>query len=218
VVGVKDVLRAAVFSALALTLLFVSACGGSKKHVSPATLKSRLLPASELFRFKLYRPFAWSNSVDVAVQGLPLSESTPPSEAVRAVDKAGFEAGVGETLRTREGPEINLEVIKLKSHKGAEQLAAYVYAEALKLPCYGSCSELPGNMPVSGIPGAKGIQQVPQQHPGRNAPPPFVAYGVGFTIGPYLYLVGGAGPPGSIAKGLVIDTARKEYRHVSGAG
>ena len=71
-------------------------------------------------------------------------------------------------------------------------------------------------MPVPGIPGAQGIQQVPQP----DTPPdtsPFVAYGAGFSIGNYLYLVGGAGAPGSLEKSFILDVAKKEYERVKGS-
>lgn len=192
----------------------VAGCGGSK-HSSAASLKNRLIPPSEISGFKLHRSFAWDNSIDFVAQGLPLPESTPPSRGVDVVDKAGFDAAAGEMLEKFHGPQITLIVTKLDSDKDARKLSSFVYAEGLKQPCFATCSEEPGDMPVSEIPGAKGVQQVPARVPPPDAPPPFSAYGVGFTVGPHFYLVTGAGEPGSIEKTFVIDTARRLYRRAT---
>jgi hypothetical protein len=203
----------AALSALALAVVVVSGCGGAGS-TSPASLKSKLVPPSQLEGFKLHRSFEWDNSVDFAVQGLPLPESTPPSTAVDVVDKAGFDAAAGEQLRNGAEVELWFVVVKLGSDRDAEELSSFAYAEGLKQPCFGVCSEEPGPIQVSGIPGAKGVQQVPAKVPPPGAPPGFTAYGIGFTVGPYFYLVTEGGPPGLVQKQLVIDAARRLYGRV----
>ncbi|MCA1694052.1 MAG: hypothetical protein LC749_04605, partial [Actinobacteria bacterium] len=81
-------------------------------------------------------------------------------------------------------------------------------------PCYGSCSEQGAKFEVPGIPGALGVQQTPLKKPPPNAPPPFSAYGVGFTVGPKFYLVGSGGPPGAVKRDQVIEAAQSLYNRV----
>lgn len=209
--GVKLALAAPFI--LTLTLI---GCGGNDDAVSPASLKSQLLPASDVPGFKVERDFSWDNPIDFTVQGLPLPESTPPSRAVKAFEDAGFEAGVGETLvpatgKKFQGPPKNVDVVQLGSDDEARDALDYVRQEGLKQPCFAGCSVEGREFAVPGIPGAKGVQLTPLRQPAPDAPPPFEAYGVGFTIGPRLYFTNSDGPPGQVKKSQVLDTAKALY-------
>ena len=227
------VLRRGVTWALSLVVLAALAgCGGygdDEADTDPAALKSRLVPATEISGYKLRRTFEWDNSIDLVAEGIPMSETTAPSGAVEVMEDAGFEAGAGEHLAKEAGADISLLVAKFASADDARDVQQYVYREGLKLPCYASCTQDPSDLPVSGIPGAKGIQQLPKDGTQASAgggegassegpptgPPPFVAYGVGFTVGEDFYLVSGGGEPGRLDKDEVIALARRYYDRVS---
>jgi hypothetical protein len=200
-----------------LAIVAVAGCGGGDDDTTPASLKGQLLPASQVPGFKVQRPYEWDNSVDFVVQGVPLPQSTAPSKAVEVMDDAGFLAGAGEDLEPESGGErgVGVRVARFGSDDDARDVADYVYAEGLKLPCYGSCTEHPSSFAVAGIPGAKGVQQRPSKPGvGASGPPGFDAYGVVFTIGPTVYLVGGQGGPGQLQRSVVVDAAQKLYQRV----
>jgi hypothetical protein len=128
----------------------------------------------------------------------------------------GFEAGVGEQLVVAkgnpfEGPGAGVDVVQLGSDDEARDALDYVRKEALKQPCFAVCSVEGREFAVPGIPGAKGVQQTPLRQPPPDAPPPFAAYGVGFTIGPRLYLTNSGGPPGQVKKSQVLEAAKALY-------
>jgi hypothetical protein len=212
--------RAALFLRTVLALGVLCAvlvgCGDDDGGTSPASLRSQLLPASELPGFKTERNFAWDNPIDFAHEGLLVPESTPLSQAVEAFEDAGFEAGAGEVFRAAEGnpfesPHPSVGVVQLGSDDDAREALDYVRKEALKPPCFNVCSVNAREFAVTGIPGAKGAQLTPQRNPPPDAPPPFVSYAVGFTIGPRLYLVHADGGPGQVKKGQVLSAAKALY-------
>ena len=150
------------------------------------------------------------------VQGLHLPQATPALQAVKTFDDAGFEAGAGEQLVAAkgnpfEGPHGAVEVVQLGSDDDAREALGYVRKEALKQPCFAVCSVDPEEFAVAGVPGAKGVQLTPQKEPQPDAPPPFEAYSIGFTIGPRLYLVNADGGPGQAKKSQVISAAKALY-------
>lgn len=193
------------------------ACGGDDDGTSPESLMSRLLPASEFPGFKSELKFDWDNPIDFAVQGLHLPQATPPSDAVEAFENAGFEAGVGESFvaakgKPFEGPRATEDVVQFGSDDDAREALAYVHKEALKQPCFATCSVQPREFAVPGIPSAKGVQLTPLPDPPSDAPHPFVSYGVSFTIGPRLFLVVADGGPGQVEKDQVVDAAEALYK------
>jgi hypothetical protein len=199
---------------LVLALAVAAAgCGGGDDEPSTAELKAQLPAASTFLGFKLHREFDWNDPIDFVVQGLPLPQSTDPSTAVKVMQDAGFDGAAGEELQSTQA-QVGVVVARFGSEAEARDVQSYVYKEDLKLPCYRSCSEQPGDLAVSGIPGAKGVQQVPADSPPADAPPPFTAYGVAFTVGDRFYFVGGSGEPGTIDKSTVIDAAQELYRKV----
>lgn len=211
--------RAALFlpTVLALGVLCAVLVGcGDDGGTSPASLRSQLLPASELRGFKTERKFDWDNPIDFVHEGLLVPESTPLSQAVEAFEHAGFEAGVGETFvaaesKPFEGPHADVGVVQLGSDDDAREALDYARKEALKPPCFNVCSVNAREFAVNGIPGAKGVQLTPQRNPPPDAPPPFVSYAVGFTTGPRLYLVHADGGPGQVKKRQVLSAAKALY-------
>jgi hypothetical protein len=198
-------------------------CGGDDNGTSPANLRSHLLPASAVPGFKIERNFDWDNPIDLVVEGLPLPEATPPSRAVKVFEDAGFEAAVGERLvvakgNTFEAPHATIDVIQLGSDDDARDALDYVRKEALKQPCFAVCAVASREFAVEGIPGAKGVQLSPLRNPPPNAPPPFEAYGVGFTIGPRLFLANADGGPGQVKKDRVLSAAKALYERNAKSG
>jgi hypothetical protein len=208
-------LLGAALAAAVLSIGGLVGCGGDDDKTSPASLRNQLLPASEIPGFKSERKFDYDNPIDFVHEGLPLPESTPLSQAVDAFENAGFEAGVGERFvkgKPFEGPGASVNVAQLGSDDDAREALDYVRKEALKQPCLAVCSVQGKEFAVAGIPGAKGVQQTPLPDPPPNAPPPFASYGVGFTIGSRLYLVGTGGGPGQVKKDQALDAAEALYK------
>jgi hypothetical protein len=199
-----------------LFALVVVGCGGDgDDESSAADLKSRLLPVEEVPGFKRHRGFEWANATDFAVQGLFLSENTRPSEIIEVIEDAGFEDAVGEELsQGPESPGMNVLVARFASDSGAREVQDRLHQEDLTQPCYGVCSQISSDLRVPSIPDAKGAQSVPDPEPPANAPPPFEGYAVEFTIGSYLYVVNGGGPPGAGMKPRVLDAAAALYEQV----
>src|SRR5215213_8830728 len=224
--------RAAGLMVFALLLVApLAACGGGDDETSSESLRSSLLPASEFPGYKLHRIYTWENPIDFTAQGLPVSQNTDPSDVVELVRDADFSAGSGEELEREDGSSFfSVAVAKVGSADKAEELAEEIRKEALKRPCYGTCSERSETFSVSGIPNAEGVAQVPantpvgreptaaQSEPEPGAPPPFVAYGIGFTVGDRIYLVGSNGQPGRVQKDAVVQAAQELYRRVGSNG
>jgi hypothetical protein len=215
-------MRRALTLAAILTLAFAG-CGGDDNDTSPAELKSQLLPASAIPGFKIERNFGWDNPIDLVAEGLAVPETTHPSSAVKTFEDADFEAAVGEHLVVAkgnpfQGPQGTVDVIQLGSNDDARKALDYVGKEALKQPCFAVCSVEGREFAVEGIPGAKGVQQRPQRQPPPNAPPPFEAYGIGFTIGPRLYLASAGGGPGQVKKNQVLGAAKALYERNAKSG
>jgi hypothetical protein len=85
-------------------------------------------------------------------------------------------------------------------------------------PCFSVCAVDSREFAVAGIPGAKGVHHSPLPDPPPNAPPPFEDYGIGFTIGPRLYLIGAGGEPGHVKKEQVLGAARALYERNAKSG
>ncbi len=165
---------------------------------------------------RVVRNVEWDNPIDFVHEGLPLPEATPRSSAVEEFEDFGFEAGVGERLVAAkgspfDGPDANVGVVQLGSDEDARKALDYVRKEALKQPCFAVCAVDSREFAVAGIPGAKGVHHTPLRDPPPNAPPPFEDYGVAFTIGPRLFLVGAGGEPGQIKQERVLAAARALY-------
>jgi hypothetical protein len=171
------------------------ACGDDDE-TSPASLKPLLVPESQL-RLALEHPFEWDNAIDFTVEGINLPQSTRPSDAIEEIEDAGFDAGYGQFL----GPgDVHVAVAKFDGDDGATEARDYLHQQDLQQPCFGACSVDPQEFEVSGIPNLKGVHLVPRPRSElpADAPPPFEAFTVEFTIGPYLYYVNAGGGPGEV--------------------
>jgi hypothetical protein len=202
--------------AVLLLAAILAGCGGDDGNESAvADLKSRLLPVEEVPGFKRHRTFEWVNATDFVVQGVIFSENTKPSELIEVIADAGFEDAVGEELfKDRMGPGMKVLVARFASDSGARDAQDRLHQEDLTQPCYGACSQILSDLTVPKIPDAKGAQSVPDPNPPANAPPPFEGYAVEFTIGSYLYVVDGGGPPGAGMKPRVLQAAQALYDQV----
>src|SRR5436190_5399654 len=88
--------------------------GGGSSSVSPASLKSQLLPPSQLRPLKLERSFQWDNPTDFIVQGTVLPAQTAPTAAIAAM--SGFQAAAGDSLvPPGGGPPIPVDVAAFDS-------------------------------------------------------------------------------------------------------
>jgi hypothetical protein len=239
-------LSASVVLLATASLLAAAGCGGSDDGTSPASLKSRLLPASAVpsagtqarprvigpiprgvppppslptsgGRFTVERYFGWKDPIDVVAEGISIPQATRPSEAVDVVKKAGFDAGAGELLTQKGiGPQLQLDALKFKSTGGAGDVRDYLHEQDLKQPCFKACSENVSDLKLNGISGAKAARQVPLRKLPPNAPPPFDHYVVEFTVGPYLYVGSINGGPREIRQRLFEQGAKAFYDHVKG--
>jgi hypothetical protein len=143
-----------------------------------------------------------------------LPESTKRSVATERFKDAEFKAGAGERLRGAKGEDASIVIAQFGSDDQAREIGRYVRKEGLKQPCFASCSEQGAKFAVPGIRGALAAQQTPLKNPSPDAPPPFSAYGVGFTVGPRFYLVQSGGPPGAVKRDEVIEAAQSLYNRV----
>jgi hypothetical protein len=174
------------------------------------------LPRGAPCRVSLKRTFAWANPVDYTFQGVPLPETYSPSKAVDFVKKAGFEAAAGQQYATQDRSlNVVVEAIKFKSKQGARDVLGWLHARNLELPCYGSCTEIPSNLAVSGIPGAKAAKQLPQPNLTPGGEQGFTAYAVEFPLGNFLYVVQASGAPGAFTAKPIVDRAQTLYKRVS---
>lgn len=110
---------------------------------------------------------------------------------------------------------VQVEAIKFRSKKGARRMLRWLHDRNLELPCYSSCTEVPGNLAVSGIPGAKGAKLLPQPNLPPGGEQGFTAYAVEFSIGDFVYVVQLSAPPGATTAQPIVDGARTLYRQVS---
>jgi hypothetical protein len=218
----RSVIRTAILVATATGLVAVAGCGSSDDNgTDPASLKPRLLPAAQFPPgYRLERPFEWDNPIDAAVEGMSLPQATAPSEAVDVLEKAGFDAGAGEHLSTKQGengPHIGTFVYKVGSADEARDVQAFMHKQDLQQPCYQVCSEAPSELKVSGIPGVTAVKQIPQKHLPKNAPPPFDHYIVEFTDGSYVYVGETFDGPHKVSPTEFEKGARAYYSHVKEA-
>jgi hypothetical protein len=199
-----------------LTVLALVGCGDDDDGDAAADLRDQLLAPADAAGFDLEREFEWTDPIDLAAEGLFISQNTKPSDFVESIEDAGFESGAGQIFMKGHGPGLNVVVAQFDSEDGAREALDLIHEEDLKQPCFGSCSSEGKEFSVEGIPGAVGAQQLPVPNPPPDAPPPFDSYAVEFTDGSTLYVVNGGGPPGSIKKSDVLDVAEKLYGDAKG--
>ncbi len=137
------------------------------------------------------------------------------SQAIAAIDRAGFEAAAGQLLAP---VVVDLtaysEVAKFDSDSGASKALDDLHAQDLLRPC-SSCGVIARPLVVSGIPNAKGAHQAPRTGKASlsGAGQPFERYVVEFTIGPYLFLGKVTGQPGLVPAGLFTGGMKSFYEY-----
>lgn len=208
--------RTAVTIAVGLALVGSAAGCGDDAGDKPkaANLKAQLPSASAFPGYTQTSTDSWTEPVDLAVQ-LHRPEQTRPSVQLKALEKAGFVSGATAVFSGPRGRNHVVNIVQFDSPGGAREFLDYQYKEELKQPCAAACSEQEGDVPISGIPGAKGAKQVPAGNPPPDAPPPFTAYVALFTVGSTLYEVDGQGPGDDHAvKGETTKAAQALFAHV----
>lgn len=184
----------AVAVAAGLTLTVSAAgCGddAGNKHKA-ANLEAQLPSASAFPGYHETSIDTWGEAVDLGTE-LHRPERTLPSAQLNALESAGFVSAATAAFDGPRGRRHVVSVVQFTSPAGARHFREYQYAEELKQPCAAACSEQPGNVPVPGIPGARGAKQIPVQRAPKDASPPFTAYVVLFLSGSNLYIVDGVG-------------------------
>ena len=194
-------------------------CGGNDDGdaPSPEELKQLIPPAAELGPLELERSLTWDNAIDFIVQGFFLPEATAPSSAIEQVEDAGFAAGAGDVLRPRGGgPPVNVSVAAFDSEDGATEAQAYLHDQNLQQPCFAVCSVSPEEFSIDEIPEATAVHHVPLEDDlPPNAPPPFEAYTVVFTVGENLFYATVGGEPGDVPAADFERGAIALYEHAN---
>ncbi len=186
-------MRARVGTSVATVLCLVVASGAAYGAASSRPLTQRVLKAGEFAGMKPSAPPKVVTSVAAWAQG--------DKSAAARFRKEGFVAGVAEQLVTPGNPNrYGLSLVEeLSSAAGAK---AEVTSTA--------SSNGPGAFNVPSIPGAIGFGGSGPDGGGRN---------VGFTVGPYAYVVG-AGWQGGAKNAISVNTLRAAalllYHRVNG--
>lgn len=201
----------------------LTACGSSGGgKTSAAALSGRLMPASFVPGFHQQRTFDWSDPVNLVGEGLALPEASRPSDAVKAVRKAGLKGAAGERLTKGSPPnedQFTVGVVKAASEAKATGLRDWMHAQDLQQPCFSECIFSGKAIGVPGVPSGVAVSQVPSVPPpphGARAPAgggPPARYFVEFTVGPYLYFAQGDGAPKDQAR--ILEVVRRYYQRVS---
>jgi hypothetical protein len=198
-----------------LAAIGVAGCGDDDDDggASAAELKQRLVPAEDV-QLEEDREFEWDNATDFVIQGLFVSELTAPSEYISAIEDAGFEAGAGEVLTSRDhSVTAFVDVAAFDSEEGATEARDAVHSEDLKQPCYAECTVTPTEYEVEGIPDSVAVHHVPN----KAASPEFgkfEAYHVEFTIGSDLYAVQASGGP-KVDEAEFLRGAKEVYEYAA---
>ena len=187
-------MRARLGMSAATVLCLVVACGAAYGAASSRPLTQRVLKAGEFAGMKPSTPPKVVTSVTAWAQG--------DKAAAARFRKEGFVAGVGEQLVTPGNPNrygLSL-VVELSSAAGAK-------AEVRSTKNSGGPWQ---SFNVPGIPGAIGFEASGPDGGGRN---------VGFTVGPYAYVVG-AGWQGGAKNAISVNALRAAalllYHRVNG--
>jgi hypothetical protein len=200
---------------LLVAAALLGSCGssGSSDQSSASEAKVRLLPASELKPLVQDRVLAWDNPIDFVGQGIALPEGTPPSEAVKAMEDAGFSVGAGQQFVSKGGVGAHIDVAKFDSTDGARGALVYLHGQDLLHPCFTSCSVDTHRFTVKGVPGSTGVHQTPNGIKPPLGSHPFERDLAEFTIGEYLYVVEADGDPGSIPPARFDQGVEVLYQH-----
>jgi hypothetical protein len=204
---------------LACLALALGACGG--EEVPPLSLKERLVQPGDAPNG--YEPDGQPTSTrDVNAFVSSIKDTfvqMTPEEATRALADAGFVAAANGGLHNVErDSDMGSAAVQFESEEGATDALELRHEDALK-PCRERCDIVITEFDVPDIPDATGVQRskTEESSAGAGEGPLFDSFEVSFVDGPFLYVVRGIGPPGSVTKDQVIDAAKALHERVEGA-
>jgi hypothetical protein len=204
--------RKCLLSLAALSLAFVTGCGGGGK-VSATSLDPRLLPAASVPGFALARRLDLSNPIDLVGGGIALPDITYPSAGVKEFQNAHLKGAAGEVLSRGVGlntNEIHIGVAKFDSGSDATKIRDWMHGQDLRQPCFTQCVFRPIPMKLSGVPNSAAVVQTTTGLKTGSGP---ANYRAEFTIGPYLYWVWFSGDASAKTKNKFQTGLVSYYQH-----
>lgn len=211
--------------ALAAVALAIGACGDDDDddagagEVSLGELKTHL-PAPDELGLKVDREHdvEADNANAFIVLGVNIPESSTAGDVGTVFEDAGFQGGVGNTLRdSPKKLQVLMAAAQFDSEEGALEARDAMHAEDLKQPCKAACVVTPREYELQQISDAAAVHHVP--NPGK--PPPglvkFEAYHAEFVIDSELYVIQASFPPGWKSAGEFDEIVNTVYETASGA-
>ena len=210
-----------------LALLGSAGCGGEDEAspVEPAALEERVVTAEDAPGSKPDPVEKRKTTEDFEEFSDFLHEVAidPDTEEVTDVFmEAGFMGAITDTrfygeTHSPDAPHIVSSVIQLQSEEGAGDALGWFEADSLK-PCPRTCAVQINEFDVDGLPDAWGVHRSASvediEAVGVEGDRPFDSYGVGFTDGPFVYILDLHGPPGSVSEDEALEIANSLYERV----
>jgi hypothetical protein len=210
-----------------LALLTSAGCGGEDDAapVEPAALEERVVTAEDAPGSKPDPVETRKTTEDFDEFSDFLHEVAidPDTEEVTDVFmEAGFMGAITDTrfygeTHSPDAPHIVSSVIQLQSEEGAGDALGWFQADSLK-PCPRTCAVQISEFDVDGLPDAWGVHRSASvediEAVGVEGDRPFDSYGVGFTDGPFVYILDLHGPPGSVSEDEALEIANSLYERV----
>jgi hypothetical protein len=175
------------------------------------------VPAQELgLELEVEREFSWDDATDFIVQGVHISEETPPSQVIEAIEDEGFVAAAGHLLKDEKGERfVGVDIAAFDSEEGAQSARDALHEDDLKQPCFGACVVTPVEHTVDEVPNSVAVHQQPNEGKPPHGLFKFEAYAIEFTIGSRLYVLEADGPPGAISESEFERAATAVYEHAA---
>jgi hypothetical protein len=210
-----------------LALLTSAGCGGEDDAapVEPAALEERVVTAEDAPGSKPdpVEKRKATEDFDEFSDFLHEVAIDPDTEEVTDVFmEAGFMGAITDTrfygeTHSPDAPHIVSSVIQLQSEEGAGDALGWFQADSLK-PCPRTCAVQISEFDVDGLPDAWGVHRSASvediEAVGVEGDRPFDSYGVGFTDGPFVYILDLHGPPGSVSEDEALEIANSLYERV----
>jgi hypothetical protein len=210
-----------------LALLTSAGCGGEDDAapVEPAALEERVVTAEDAPGSKPdpVEKRKTTEDFDEFSDFLHEVAIDPDTEEVTDVFmEAGFMGAITDTrfygeTHSPDAPHIVSSVIQLQSEEGAGDALGWFQADSLK-PCPRTCAVQISEFDVDGLPDAWGVHRSASvediEAVGVEGDRPFDSYGVGFTDGPFVYILDLHGPPGSVSEDEALEIANSLYERV----
>lgn len=220
-------MRFAIALLAVLALLTSAGCGGEDEaaRVEPAALEERVVTAEDAPGSKPDPVEQRGTTADFEefIDVLHEAAIDPDTEEVTEVFmEAGFEGAITDTrfygkTHSFDAPHIVSSVIELQSEEGAGDALGWFEADSLK-PCPRTCAVQISEFDVDGVPDAWGVHRSASAEEieavGVAGDRPFDSYAVGFTDGPFVYILDLHGPPGSVSEEQALQIANSLYERV----